>query len=259
MLAPTISFAGNVNWGGSDCNNRPSQSTSLIVLASLNGTDDRFTQRENNQDFLAEAFQYTGELFSEDGACRYRGSGFINNGRLTTARHVICGMIERNCDLSKIKLKTESHSYSVKNVTEAQADCLNKDDVITLDFKETPQTAGLLTATTREGGQIIRSGASSCHIIGVHADTGLLQASRVRHLVPGRVDNNPAFAHCADTYPGSSGGALVCNVNGAPKVLGINSLSAFSQDENHHVESCNPANISENGTWARYLQPTVSL
>lgn len=88
-------------------------------LASINGTDDRFTEEEITLPFLADAFRYTGKLASADGKCKRQGSGFINNGRVTTARHVLCGMVRDGCDLSKLVLITSEQTYRIANVIPA--------------------------------------------------------------------------------------------------------------------------------------------
>ncbi len=276
-LLPALSFAGNIDLsgGGENCGARVTQRTALqdyicrtnpsqcenVHLATINGTDDRFTQEENSLEFLTEAFNSIGELVSDDGQCPIQGSGFINNGKLTTARHVICDMVSRNCDISKLKLRNREQGWSheLESISSEGVSCSEKNDVLILNFKNRLATQGIETATAREGAQIIRSGASSCHVVGVHVDTMKLQASSVRHLIPGRVNGTPAFSHCADTYPGSSGGALVCNVNGAPKALGINSHSASAANQDNKVTSCNLENIATNGTMATYLAPTQDI
>lgn len=129
-------------------------------------------------------------------------------------------------------------------------------DLLFLKLTDVSPPDGLVTASKREGGEI--SQHMNCYVLGVHTDTKLLQASDVRFLKPGRLDGERVFSHCADTYPGSSGGPLVCYINGKVRVIGINSYSAFDSGADLIVSTCDIGNINSNGSWATYIDPDLA-
>lgn len=227
------------------------------VSAGIFGEDDRFTKAQNTIEALDEVFDFVGITQWTKSECLTAATGFVAQNRLVISKHFIKGGNEDGCSIADLEFLLGDRVLQIENNMDFKN--LNHSsgpDFLLLDLKNEigkglaiVQKTELRSWYTDVKNRMHKE--EMCFQFGIKKNSDVVAASSVQFIKPFNItDRGLAYANCADTQHGASGGPLVCIISGTTRVIGVNSF----QKIDYH-DTCNNDNIFDVGNYADRIMP----